>query len=93
MKTGEGGINQVNKPVMYFLSSGNPQGLCLSEKKVYDYLQSNNPIDKTDMTQIAKAVCMSILQVRAAMILLLQKGLIQSEEIIDGEIHNGSRSL
>jgi predicted DNA-binding transcriptional regulator len=79
----------VNKPVIYFLSSGNPQGLCLSEKKVYDCLQSNSSIDKTDITQIAKSVRMTILQVRAAMILLLQKGLIHSEEIIDGEIHNG----
>jgi predicted ArsR family transcriptional regulator len=55
---------------------------------VYDCLQFNKTVDKADMKQIAKAVRMTTMQVRAAILLLMHKGLIKSEDIIDSEITN-----
>ncbi|WJH32946.1 hypothetical protein MJA45_10135 [Paenibacillus aurantius] len=72
------------KPISSFVSSSKPSALSSSERLVYDCLQAENEeLDKTDINQIAKAVGMSAMQVRAAMFLLLHKGLIKSEEVIE----------
>jgi predicted DNA-binding transcriptional regulator len=77
----------VNRKASKFLQLTNHSHiLCAPEKQVYDCFQFNKSIDKADMNQIAKAVRMSTMQVRAAILLLMHKGLIKSEDIIDGEI-------